>query len=66
MKEIRNILILRDLSVKKGLAHLDRLNHNERIYNPLLKDKGKWKEITFDEAIDIMVEKLKGYKDNFL
>ena len=50
---------------KKGLAHLNRLNHHKRIYKPLLKVKGKWKEITFDEAIEIMVHKLKGYKDKY-
>ena len=27
---------------KKGLAHLNRLNHHKRIYKPLLKVKGKW------------------------
>ena len=50
---------------KKGLAHLNRLNHHKRISKPLLKVKGKWKEITFDEAIKIMVHKLKGYKDKY-
>ena len=50
---------------KKGLAHLDRLNHKNRIYKPLLKEEGQWKEISFDEAIKIMVEKLKLYKENF-
>lgn len=50
---------------KKGLAHLDRLKHKERIYNPLLKVNGEWVEITFEKAIEIMVDKLKYYKDNY-
>lgn len=50
---------------KKGLSHLDRLNHKNRIYRPLLKEKGEWKEISFNKAIDIMVEKLKLYKREF-
>lgn len=50
---------------KKGLAHLDRLNHKDRIYKPLLKEEGKWKEISFNEAIDIMAEKLTLYKYEF-
>ena len=50
---------------KKGLAHLDRLNHKDRIYKPLLKEEGQWKEISFNEAIDIMVEKLNLYKKEF-
>lgn len=50
---------------KKGLAHLDRLKHKERIYNPLLKVNGEWIEISFEEAIDIMADKLKHYKENY-
>lgn len=50
---------------KKGLAHLDRLNHKERIYSPMIKRDNKWMEISFDEALDIMAEKLKKYKTDF-
>lgn len=50
---------------KKGRAHLDRLNHPERIYNPMLKIDGKWIEITFEEAIDIVSGKLKEYKSKY-
>lgn len=50
---------------KKGLAHLDRLNHKNRIYKPLLKEEGQWKEISFNKAIDIMAEKLNLYKKEF-
>lgn len=50
---------------KKGLAHLKRLNHIKRIYKPLIKINDKWKEIEFDEAINIMVKKLSYYKSKF-
>ena len=50
---------------KKGLAHLKRLNHSKRIYKPLIKSNDKWKEIEFDEAINIMVKKLSYYKSKF-
>lgn len=50
---------------KKGLAHLDRLNHKDRIYSPMIKRDNKWMEISFDEALDIMAEKLKIYKADF-
>lgn len=50
---------------KKGLAHLDRLNHKNRIYTPLLKVHGKWKEISFDEALNLMTEKLDYYKNKY-
>lgn len=50
---------------KKGLAHLKRLNHSKRIYKPLIKINDKWKEIEFNEAINIMVKKLSYYKSKF-
>lgn len=50
---------------KKGLAHLDRLNHKDRIYSPMIKVNGSFKEISFDEALKILVEKLSYYKENY-
>ena len=50
---------------KKGLAHLDRLKHKERLYSPLLKVNGKWKEISFEEAIEIISDKLSDYKKKY-
>ncbi|WP_254494709.1 molybdopterin-dependent oxidoreductase [Clostridioides difficile] len=50
---------------KKGMAHLDRLNHKDRIKTPMLKIDGVWKEISFDKAIEIMVEKLTYYKEKY-
>lgn len=49
----------------KGRAHVERLNHPERIYMPLLKVNGQWQEISFEKAIEIMAEKLTYYKENF-
>ncbi|CZR77151.1 Formate dehydrogenase H [Clostridioides difficile] len=50
---------------KKGMAHLDRLDHKDRIKTPMLKVDGVWKEISFDKAIEIMVEKLTYYKEKY-
>ncbi|MFQ4957954.1 formate dehydrogenase [Clostridioides difficile] len=50
---------------KKGMAHLDRLNHKDRIKTPMLKVDGVWKEIYFDKAIEIMAEKLTYYKEKY-
>lgn len=50
---------------KKGLAHIDRLNHKDRIYNPMVKINGKWVEISFYKALKIMAEKLNFYKDKY-
>ena len=49
----------------KGLMHLDRHNHPKRQYKPLLKINGKWEEISFEKAIEIMAEKLRAYKDEY-
>ena len=50
---------------QKGLAHVERLNHPNRIYKPLLKVNNIWKEITFEDALDIMAEKLTYYKEKY-
>ncbi|MDW0093512.1 molybdopterin-dependent oxidoreductase [Clostridioides difficile] len=50
---------------KKGMSHLDRLNHKDRIKTPMLKVDGVWKEISFDKAIEIMAEKLTYYKEKY-
>ncbi|MDU5107698.1 molybdopterin-dependent oxidoreductase [Clostridium sp.] len=50
---------------QKGLAHLDRLHHKDRIYNPMLKVNGEWKEISFEEALSILTEKLSYYRDKY-
>lgn len=50
---------------KKGRAHLERLNHKDRIYTPLLKINNEWKAISFDEAISIIAKKLVYYKEKY-
>lgn len=50
---------------KKGLAHLDRLHHKDRIYKPMLKVDGKWKEISFEEALSLVAKKLSFYKEKY-
>lgn len=47
----------------KGRKHIERLNHPKRQYSPLLKVNGVWKEISFDEALNIMADKLSKYKE---
>ena len=50
---------------KKGKAHLERLNHKDRIYTPLLKINGEWHEISFKKAIEIISKKLNYYKEKY-
>ncbi len=50
---------------KKGLAHLDRLNHPERLKTPLLKVGDTWQEISFEEALHLTAQKLLHYKETY-
>ncbi|MGL5614731.1 MAG: molybdopterin-dependent oxidoreductase [Sarcina sp.] len=50
---------------KKGIKHIELLNHRDRFYSPLLKINGEFKEISFQEALKIMAEKLSYYKENY-
>ncbi len=49
----------------KGRSHLDRMIHPKRIEVPLLKVNDEWIEISFDEALNIVTDKLKHYKDKY-
>jgi len=47
----------------KGLAQIERLNHPDRLTYPMKrmgdKGEGKWKRISWDEALDTIVGKMK-------
>lgn len=49
----------------KGKKHLDRLYDKDRIKKPLLNKDGKFIEIEFEEAISIICDKLKEYKNKY-
>ncbi|MGG5462142.1 molybdopterin-dependent oxidoreductase [Clostridium sp. B9] len=49
----------------KGRAHLNRLNHKERILKPLLKINGEWKEISFEDSLELMKENLERFKKEY-
>ncbi|MCT8977729.1 molybdopterin-dependent oxidoreductase [Clostridium sp. CX1] len=50
---------------QKGRNHLKRLNDKDRLYSPMKKEDGKWVNISFEEAIDIIASKLKYYKEKY-
>lgn len=50
---------------EKGRNHLKRLNDKDRLYSPMKKKDGKWVNISFEEAIDIIADKLKNYKEKY-
>lgn len=57
--------ITRNFLCKKGMNHIKIMNHPNRIRKPLLKVKGKWKEITWDEALDFVAYKLDELRKNY-
>jgi anaerobic selenocysteine-containing dehydrogenase len=49
----------------KGLSYIERAGSSSRITTPLLKDKnGGYREISMEEALDIIAQKLKYFRDN--
>lgn len=68
IKEIvgdKNNKFTKGIICQKGRAHLTRLNDEKRLLKPKLKVNGNWKEIEFEEAIDIIANKLTDYKKRF-
>lgn len=51
--------VTRGIICSKGRAHLERLYSGERLKKPLKKVMGQFVEISWDEAIDVIVEKLR-------
>lgn len=49
----------------KGRKHLDRLYHKDRLLKPLLKINGEFQEIDFNQALEIVSNKLTFYKNTF-
>lgn len=51
------------LICKKGLAHLERTYHPQRLLKPLLKNKdGSYQEISFEQAVERMAQELEKCK----
>ncbi len=49
----------------KGKFAYNFVNHDSRLKSPLLKKDGKFEEISWDEAYDIIVEKINDVKKNY-
>ena len=48
----------------KGLSYVERVNSPRRILHPLKKINGEFKQISWDEALNEISEKLNHYKEN--
>ncbi len=49
----------------KGRFGYDFINHPDRLKKPLIKKNGEFKEATWDEALDLVANKLKEIKEKF-
>jgi predicted molibdopterin-dependent oxidoreductase YjgC len=47
----------------KGRFGFDFIHHSDRLTTPLIKKKGKFEEASWDEALDLVADKLKEIKD---
>lgn len=50
---------------EKGRTHLKKIDDKDRIYSPMKKQDGRWVEISFEEAINIIADKLNYYKEKY-
>jgi predicted molibdopterin-dependent oxidoreductase YjgC len=50
------------LCVKGRFGVADFVHHEDRLKKPLIKKNGKFEEATWDEALDLVAQKLKTYK----
>lgn len=50
---------------KKGRMHLDRLYSAKRLRKPLLRTEEGFKEISFEQALDIMAQKMEYYREKY-
>jgi predicted molibdopterin-dependent oxidoreductase YjgC len=50
------------LCVKGRFGIVDFVNSKERLKKPLIKRNGKFEEASWDEALDLVAQKLKNYK----
>ncbi len=49
----------------KGLSYVERANSPDRILHPLQKINGKFEQISWDKALNIITEKLQFFKDKY-
>ena len=49
----------------KGKLHLERLNHPDRLRYPMLKKGSNFKRIGWEEALQVMAEKIRTALDNY-
>lgn len=49
----------------KGKKHLERINHPDRLLYPLVKKSGVFKRVGWDEALQLMAQKITGAVDRY-
>jgi anaerobic selenocysteine-containing dehydrogenase len=49
----------------KGNTYLQRFNDERRVLHPMRKVNGEWKQVGWDEALDLAAEQLEKHRDEF-
>ncbi len=49
----------------RGSSTIKKVYHKDRVQKPQIKKNGEWVEATWDSALDLVAEKMNGYKEKF-
>lgn len=51
--------LTRGMTCMKAMKYVDRVYHPDRVTHPMIRQKGKWVRVSWDEALDLVAEKMK-------
>lgn len=57
--------VTRNFLCKKGMKHIEMMKHPDRLRKPLIKKNNYWKEITWEEALELVASKLHQLRENY-
>src|SRR5690554_6947962 len=57
--------LTRGVICKKGRRHLDRVYHPDRILTPKRKINNEWVDISYEEALDEISNRLLAYRESY-
>lgn len=63
--DTHNIVNQGRLCVKGRFGIREFVNHNERLKKPLIRERGKFREVEWDEALNLVASRLSSYKGVF-
>ena len=55
--------LTRGVACHKALKYIDRVYSKDRLVKPMMRGRSNWREVTWDEALDVIAEKMKMIRD---